>query len=335
MEKDSEVKGEGNIYDTKNRMYDPRIGRWLSVDALSYVGAGLSPYQFSFNNPIVYNDPSGLWPWENKNVRNARQYARETGGEFRKYKKDGKWWASVSSVSVNDEGNATASVRVFKPKSVINAQFSSVVAGLAANKEAITGIESLLDGTGVGLAAETSPLRFLGPAAIIATMPFVLSGDNPSQKERMAQSDKYISNALERGDIVSVQEWVEDWNSQPKNQQNRIVFRYMSTAEYNNRISPDGALPVAPPFDRNGNLAVKWITPDIYITSQGAKTFLALPTAPDLVIWTYEVEILATKMPSGPGAYQPVKPKYGEPGGGNEATIIQPFPIHGFFPLIK
>lgn len=77
------------------------------------------------------------------------------------------------------------------------------------------------------------------------------------------------------------------------------------------------------------------MTPDIYVRSKDAKALLALPTAPDIAIWTYETEILVTKMPSGAGRYQPVKPKYGEPGGGNEATIVQPFPIHGFFPLIK
>ena len=61
--------------------------------------------------------------------------------------------------------------------------------------------------------------------------------------------------------------------------------------------------------------------------SKDAKSFLAMPTAPDIAVWTYEVEILATKMPSGPGRYQPVKPNNQEIGGGLEATIIQPFPI--------
>jgi RHS repeat-associated protein len=330
MENEEEIKGEGNLYDTKYRMYDPRIGRWLSVDALSYVGAGLSPYQFSFNNPIAYNDPSGLWPWESKHVRAARRFANETGGEFKKIKRDGATWATVSSINENG-----SQIRVFKPSSEINAKFSAAVAGIAANKATIQGIERLLEGTGVRLSASLSPLRFLGPAAVIATMPLTLSGDNLSQPERIAQSDKYMTKALEKGDLAAVQEWVKDWNEEPRNQQNKIIFRYMSTAEFDNRISPDGAFAVAPPLDRDRNLAVKFITPDIYATSQGAKAALALPTAPDIAIWTYEVEILATKMPSGPGKYQVVKPKYGEDGGGLEATIIQPFPIHGFYPLIK
>lgn len=224
MESDSEAKGGGNVYDTKHRAYDPRLGRWFSVDALSYVGAGLSSYQFSFNSPVAYNDPSGLWPWESKNIRAARRYARETGGEFEKYKRNGRTWASVSNG--NEDGITT---RVFKPSAVTNAEFSATVAGVLTSKETIRGIDNLLKGTGVRLLnVSPSGLRFLAAGATIASMPFTLSGDNPSEAERLASSDRMIKDWLEEGDITAVQEWVKDWNNQPKNQFNRIVFRYMS-----------------------------------------------------------------------------------------------------------
>lgn len=59
MEKDDEVKGVGNSLDFGARIYDSRLGRWLSVDPLSYKFPFASPYTFVDNNPIYYIDPDG------------------------------------------------------------------------------------------------------------------------------------------------------------------------------------------------------------------------------------------------------------------------------------
>lgn len=63
MEQDTEAKGEGNSYTTLNRIYDSRIGRWLSVDPL--IKHGESPYVGFHNNPIMFNDPFGDDPPKN------------------------------------------------------------------------------------------------------------------------------------------------------------------------------------------------------------------------------------------------------------------------------
>lgn len=57
MEKDDEIKGEGNSYDFGARIYDPRIGRWLSMDAIAK--SFITPYNFAANNPIIFIDPEG------------------------------------------------------------------------------------------------------------------------------------------------------------------------------------------------------------------------------------------------------------------------------------
>jgi RHS repeat-associated protein len=59
-ENDNEVKGEGNQIDYKNRIYDPRIGRFLSVDPLTHKYPMLTPYQFASNSPISGVDLDGL-----------------------------------------------------------------------------------------------------------------------------------------------------------------------------------------------------------------------------------------------------------------------------------
>jgi RHS repeat-associated protein len=61
QEKDDEVKGEGNSYTTQFRQYDPRIGRWLSIDKLAAKAPGWSPYRFCFDNPIYFIDNDGLY----------------------------------------------------------------------------------------------------------------------------------------------------------------------------------------------------------------------------------------------------------------------------------
>lgn len=58
-ENDNEVKGNGNSVDFGARIYDPRLGRWLSLDPLQEKYPALSPYNFCANNPILFIDPDG------------------------------------------------------------------------------------------------------------------------------------------------------------------------------------------------------------------------------------------------------------------------------------
>jgi RHS repeat-associated protein len=59
-EKDDEVKGEGTQYDYGFRVYDPRIGKFLSEDPLFRSYAWYTPYQFAGNRPINSTDLDGL-----------------------------------------------------------------------------------------------------------------------------------------------------------------------------------------------------------------------------------------------------------------------------------
>ncbi|HET9057249.1 MAG TPA: RHS repeat-associated core domain-containing protein [Chitinophagaceae bacterium] len=59
-EQDPEVKGEGTQYDYGFRIYDPRLGRFLSVDPLTKTYPWYTPYQFAGNKPIWAIDLDGL-----------------------------------------------------------------------------------------------------------------------------------------------------------------------------------------------------------------------------------------------------------------------------------
>jgi RHS repeat-associated protein len=59
-ENDNDVKGEGNQQDYGMRIYDPRLGRFLSVDPITMKYPELTPYQFASNRPIQGSDLDGL-----------------------------------------------------------------------------------------------------------------------------------------------------------------------------------------------------------------------------------------------------------------------------------
>ena len=57
---------ETNLYYLKARYYDPDVGRFISMDNLSYLAPGtingLNLYAYCGNNPVMYTDPYGNFP---------------------------------------------------------------------------------------------------------------------------------------------------------------------------------------------------------------------------------------------------------------------------------
>jgi RHS repeat-associated protein len=68
QEKDDEVKGSGNSLEFKFRIYDPRLGRFLSIDPLTSKYPFWTPYAFAGNRPIDGVDLEGK-EWEQYMMR--------------------------------------------------------------------------------------------------------------------------------------------------------------------------------------------------------------------------------------------------------------------------
>ncbi|QHS58053.1 deaminase domain-containing protein [Chitinophaga agri] len=81
-ENDNEVKGEGNQQDYGFRIYDPRIGKFLSVDPLTPKYPGLTPYQFASNRVIDGVDLDGL------------EYVKR----FPNFEYTGEWYDYISAI---------------------------------------------------------------------------------------------------------------------------------------------------------------------------------------------------------------------------------------------
>jgi RHS repeat-associated protein len=63
---DNEMKGIGNTYEFEARIYDSRLGRFLSIDPKANKFPDLSSYNFAANSPIWLVDKNGTEPDRNQ-----------------------------------------------------------------------------------------------------------------------------------------------------------------------------------------------------------------------------------------------------------------------------
>jgi len=103
MEKDNEIKGTGNSLDFGARIYDPRLGRFLSVDSLFKDFAWNSPYSFAENDVISCIDLDGLKKFKIIEV----SYSNENGSEM-SFMILTCWDVSTAFEVIDEEGNSLA-----------------------------------------------------------------------------------------------------------------------------------------------------------------------------------------------------------------------------------
>jgi RHS repeat-associated protein len=84
-----------NLSIANHRSYDPVVGRWCQVDPLSDFAPEWNSYRFGFDNPTIFNDPSGLF----ETRREAKRYRQENDLDGKIIKnKDGSY--SIDNKSV-------------------------------------------------------------------------------------------------------------------------------------------------------------------------------------------------------------------------------------------
>ncbi|MCB9032781.1 MAG: hypothetical protein H6553_03000 [Chitinophagales bacterium] len=84
MERDDEIKGQGNSYDFGARIYDSRLGKFMSIDPLTSKYPYYSPYLFAGNKPIMAIDNEG----KEENYLNAVKNSVEKSAALQQFKQD-------------------------------------------------------------------------------------------------------------------------------------------------------------------------------------------------------------------------------------------------------
>jgi RHS repeat-associated protein len=126
MEKDDEIDNvPGSKYTTEFRGYDPRLGRWLSLDPLEKRYPSMSPYAAYNNNPIYWIDPSGAGGEATVKTNSAGKTTATVESTVYVYTDksdvDIVAFAKVLEASLNQQLNAknedggSKSIRVIKP----------------------------------------------------------------------------------------------------------------------------------------------------------------------------------------------------------------------------
>ena len=64
----TELNATSQLYDLEFSNYDPILGRMHQVDPMAHKYSSLTPYNYSFNSPVVMNDRSGADPFFNRDA---------------------------------------------------------------------------------------------------------------------------------------------------------------------------------------------------------------------------------------------------------------------------
>lgn len=110
MEKDDQTYGEGNAYDFGARIYDARLGRFLSVDPLASSFSWQTPYCGLDNNPIFLIDPTGMGTTSTHTDKNGKVVAVYNDGDKGVYKHDNINSADLGKMSLAKFGDGVTRV---------------------------------------------------------------------------------------------------------------------------------------------------------------------------------------------------------------------------------
>ena len=105
-----ELYGGLGWYDYGARYYDPVVGRFTGVDPLAEMMPSYSPYAYTFNNPMIHTDPTGMAP-KRRTVfdLHAEQTGQEDISEGMAFKNRSEGASSSSDGTNSGSGSSSGS----------------------------------------------------------------------------------------------------------------------------------------------------------------------------------------------------------------------------------
>ena len=168
------------MYDYGARFYMPDIGRWGVVDPFAEKAPSWTPYRYSFNSPINYLDPTGLF--ETRFGAWWHRLWHGGGGKIQYDKKNEEYYYNKSGATLASNGNKGNNIDLITHREFgrqINSSSNSVA---TASAIAIPiGQTSVGSGTAAGTATGTATVAGLSASTIFfsALAILTLNGDTP------------------------------------------------------------------------------------------------------------------------------------------------------------
>jgi RHS repeat-associated protein len=99
---EKETKLNLNWHETAFRGYDPQLGRFHQIDPLADLFTGINPYQFGYNNPVLFNDPTGLLPQDSTKKATPGPSPNEEKGMQSQQDKQKQWQELLNQNAINN-----------------------------------------------------------------------------------------------------------------------------------------------------------------------------------------------------------------------------------------